>query len=68
MQLMAEMVPQLKRLKDEGQSGRNKITQYTRYLTIVIAVVQSFSMAVSMEQMRVGNNNVVIEAGIPIQV
>ncbi len=63
MQLMAEMVPQLKRLKDEGQSGRNKITQYTRYLTILIAVVQSFSMAVSMEQMRVGDNNVVIEAG-----
>jgi preprotein translocase subunit SecY len=36
MQLMAEMVPTLKRIKDEGQQGRNKITQYTRYLTIVI--------------------------------
>ena len=63
MQLMAEMVPQLKRLKDEGQSGRNKITQYTRYMTIGIAVVQAFGMAVSMEQMRVGNNNVVIDPG-----
>lgn len=63
MQLMAEMVPQLRRLKDEGQTGRNRITQYTRYLCIVIAVFQSLSMAMSMEQMRVGNNNVVIEAG-----
>lgn len=64
MQLMAEMVPQLKRLKGEGQSGQNKITQYTRYLTILIAVVQSFSMAVSMEQMRVGPSSVVIDPGL----
>lgn len=63
MQLMAEMVPSLKRIKDEGQSGRNKITQYTRYLTIAIALMQSMAMAASMEQMRVGNNNVVIDPG-----
>jgi preprotein translocase subunit SecY len=63
MQLMAEMVPQLKRVKDEGQTGRNRITQYTRYLTIVIALVQSFGMAASMEQMRVGPGNVVIDPG-----
>jgi preprotein translocase subunit SecY len=63
MQLMGEMVPALKRIKDEGQSGRNRMTQYTRYLTILIACVQSFAMATSMEQMRVGNNNVVIDPG-----
>lgn len=63
MQLMAEMQPQLKRLKDEGQQGRNKITQYTRYLTIVIAVVQSFSISVGLEQMRVAQSSVVIEPG-----
>ncbi len=67
MQLMAEMVPWLKRIKDEGQSGRNKITQYTRYMTIGIAVVQSFGMAVGMEQMRIGNNNVVIDDGWPFR-
>ncbi|MEQ1501404.1 MAG: preprotein translocase subunit SecY [Myxococcota bacterium] len=64
MQLLAEMVPALKRVKDEGQSGRNRITQYTRYLTIVIACVQSFTMAASMENMRVGTNNVVLDPGI----
>jgi len=63
MQLMGEMVPALKRIKDEGQSGRNRMTQYTRYLTILIACVQSFAMATSMEQMRVGNSNVVIDPG-----
>lgn len=63
MQLLAEMLPALKRVKDEGQTGRNRITQYTRYLTIVIAMVQSFVMASSMEQMRVGANNVVLDPG-----
>jgi preprotein translocase subunit SecY len=63
MQLLAEMMPALKRIKDEGQAGRNKITQYTRYLTILIACVQSLAMATSMEGMRVDANNVVIEAG-----
>jgi len=63
MQLMAEMVPTLKRIKDEGQSGRNRITQYTRYMTIGIAVVQSFAMSVSMEQMRHLSSNVVIDPG-----
>lgn len=63
MQLAGETVPQLKRIKDEGQSGQNRITQYTRYLTIAIALAQSSAMAVSMEQMRVDNLQVVIEPG-----
>jgi preprotein translocase subunit SecY len=63
MQLLAEMMPALKRIKDEGQAGRNKITQYTRYLTIVIACVQALAMASSMESMRVGTSNVVLYPG-----
>lgn len=64
IQLMAEMVPMLKRIKDEGQTGRNRITQYTRYLTIVIALVQSFAMSKGFEQMRVGASSVVIQPGL----
>jgi preprotein translocase subunit SecY len=64
MQLLAEMVPSLKRIKDEGQQGRNRITQFTRYLTIVVAVAQSFTMAVGLEDMRFGTSSVVIEPGI----
>ena len=63
MQLLAEMEPRLKRLKEEGQTGQNKITQYTRYLTIVIAVVQAFSISAGLEQMTVGASTVVISPG-----
>jgi preprotein translocase subunit SecY len=52
MQLLVVVIPQLERLKKEGQSGQNKITQYTRYMTIGIALVQSFAIATSLEQMR----------------
>jgi len=63
MQLLAEMMPALKRIKEEGQTGINKINQYTRYLTIGIAVMQSFMMATGMESMRVGSSDVVIDPG-----
>lgn len=63
MQLLTKMVPTLERIQKEGQQGRNRITQYTRYGTIAIAVVQSFSMAVGMEQMRFGSVDIVIDPG-----
>jgi len=42
LQLASEVLPNLKELKKEGEAGRRKITQYTRYLTVLIAVVQAF--------------------------
>lgn len=64
MQLGQVVMPQIERLKAEGQSGRKKINQYTRYLTIGIAVIQSFSIAVSLEQMKtLGGTDVVMHAG-----
>ncbi len=64
MQLSAIVIPQIERLKNEGQSGRNKITQYTRYLTIGIALIQSSAIALGLEQMKtLGGADVVIEAG-----
>lgn len=64
MQLGQVVMPQIERLKAEGQSGRKKINQYTRYLTIGIAVIQSFSIAVSLEQMKtLGGADVVMHAG-----
>lgn len=63
MQLLAEMMPALKRIKEEGQTGTNKITQYTRYMTIGISFVQSFFLAIGFEQMRVGTASVVIDPG-----
>ncbi len=48
MQLMSAVTPQLEQLKKEGESGRRKITQYTRYLTVVLALLQGSGMAVGM--------------------
>src|SRR5260370_3979744 len=45
LQLMTLVFPYLERLQKEGELGRRKITQYTRYLTIALAIIQSFSTA-----------------------
>ena len=55
MQVLKVAVPKLERLSKEGQQGQNKITQYTRYMTIGIALVQSFGIAVSLESMKAGD-------------
>ena len=48
MQLMTVVSPQLEQLKKEGEAGRRKISQYTRYGTVLLATVQSFAMAVGL--------------------
>ncbi len=50
MQLMSSVSPQLEQLKKEGETGRHKITQYTRYLTLVLAAVQAFGMSVALSR------------------
>lgn len=49
MQLFSNSLPYLQELKKEGQSGRNKITQYTRYGTVVFALVQSTALTVTLQ-------------------
>ncbi len=48
VQLLSTVSPQLEALKKEGESGRRKMTQYTRYLTVVLALVQGASMTVGL--------------------
>ncbi len=48
MQLLSAVSPQLEQLRKEGESGRRKITQYTRYFTVVLATIQGTGMAVGM--------------------
>ncbi|MBX9633905.1 MAG: preprotein translocase subunit SecY [Magnetospirillum sp.] len=48
IQLMTTVVPALEAVKKEGEAGRKKINQYTRYLTVVIAVFQSYGIAVGL--------------------
>jgi preprotein translocase subunit SecY len=49
MQLLAIVSPQLEALKKEGQAGQRKITQYTRYFTVVLATFQAFGIAAALE-------------------
>ncbi len=64
MQLAVVVVPQLERINKEGQTGKNKVVQYTRLLTIGIAVVQSLSISFMLEQMKTsGGVDIVINAG-----
>ncbi|MCF8207577.1 preprotein translocase subunit SecY [Roseateles puraquae] len=50
LQLMTYVVPTLEQLKKEGEAGRRKITQYTRYATLGLALFQSLSIALALEQ------------------
>ena len=49
VQLMTAMVPALEQLKKEGEQGRKKINQYTRYGTVFLATLQAYGLAVSLE-------------------
>jgi preprotein translocase subunit SecY len=49
MQLMTYVVPSLEAIKKEGEAGRRKITQYTRYGTLVLAIFQSLGIALALE-------------------
>ena len=60
MQLMTIAVPTLEALKKEGEAGRRKITQYTRYGTLVLALVQGLGIAIALESQR----ELVIDPGI----
>ena len=49
IQLLTSMVPQLEQLKKEGEQGRKKINQYTRYGTVLLATLQAYGLAASLE-------------------
>lgn len=64
MQLLTAVIPYLERLAKEGEAGRKKITQYTRYGTVVLCAIQSFGMTYMMHNLGKG---IVVNWGIPFQ-
>ncbi|HTW51395.1 MAG TPA: preprotein translocase subunit SecY [Stellaceae bacterium] len=64
VQLLQAVSPQLEELKKEGESGRKKINQYTRFGTVALALVQSYGIAVGLESMRSGAASAVIDPGL----
>ncbi len=64
MQLMTAVVPSLEQLKKEGEAGRRKITQYTRYGTVILATVQAGAIASGLQAQTAGGMPVVSAPGM----
>ncbi|MDH3637042.1 MAG: preprotein translocase subunit SecY [Gammaproteobacteria bacterium] len=68
MQMMTAVIPQLEQLKKEGEAGRRKITQYTRYGTVLLATFQALGIAVAVESQSVAGASVVITPGLGFKI
>ena len=64
VQLMSSAIPSLETLKKEGEQGRKKLNQYTRYLTVVIALFQAFGISKGLETMHGASGPAVIDPGV----
>ena len=64
MQLLTAVSPQMEALKKEGESGRKKINQYTRYGTVLITALQGYGIAVGLEGMSSSAGSAVIDPGV----
>ena len=65
LQLMTVVFPYLEKLQKEGELGRRKITQYTRYLTIVLSVIQSTTIATALQSTSYSGQSLVYHPGPP---
>ncbi len=64
VQLLTAVTPQLEALKKEGEAGRKKLNQYTRYGTVFLAIIQSYGIAVGLEGMMGSRGSAVIDPGM----
>ena len=68
IQMMSSIVPQLEQLKKEGESGRRKSTQYTRYGTVALATFQALGIAIAIEGQQAAGGPVVLIPGIGFKI
>ncbi len=64
MQLMTAISPSIEQLKKEGESGRKKINQYTRYLTVALALIQAYGLSVGLESLATSQGAAVENPGL----
>lgn len=64
MQLMTVVIPAMEQLKKEGESGRRKISQYTRFGTVILATFQAIGISLALENQTAGGLSVVLNPGI----
>ncbi|MBU8921066.1 MAG: preprotein translocase subunit SecY [Bacteroidales bacterium] len=67
IQLLQAVIPYFEKLAKEGEEGRKKITQYTRYGTVGLAIIQSFGIAIFLQNLNVGGAPVVTMANLPFK-
>jgi preprotein translocase subunit SecY len=67
LQLLAVVIPALEKLQKEGEQGRKKITQYTRYGTVLLSAIQAMGIAVGLESMQIAGTAVVPNPGWPFR-
>ncbi|MBW2441846.1 MAG: preprotein translocase subunit SecY [Deltaproteobacteria bacterium] len=60
LQLLTVVIPHLEQLKKEGEQGRKKITQYTRYGTVILSIIQGFGISVGLESMSAPDGSPVV--------
>ncbi len=63
LELLTVVIPYLEKLKKEGEQGRKKITQFTRYGTVVLSMIQGFGIAVGLEQMSSPGGAMIVPSG-----
>ena len=68
IQMMSSIIPKLEQLKKEGESGRRKITQYTRYGTVALATFQALGIAIAIEGQQAAGGPVVLIPGIGFKI
>jgi preprotein translocase subunit SecY len=64
MQLMTVVIPSMEQMKKEGESGRRKISQYTRYGTVVLATFQAIGISLALQNQTAGGLSVVLNPGV----
>ncbi len=63
LELLSVVVPYLEKLKKEGEQGRKKIVQYTRYGTVVLSAIQGFGIAIGLERMTSPGGAMIVPMG-----
>ncbi len=68
MQMLKTVLPSLEQLNKEGEAGRRKITQYTRYFAVVLALFQGVGISVAIESQQVAGNPVILIPGLGFKI
>jgi preprotein translocase subunit SecY len=63
MQLLTAVIPYFEKLQKEGEEGRKKITQYTRYGTVLLAMIQAYGISLFLENMPVASSRPIVPEG-----